>query len=108
MNEIDRLYNWLIENKDFYGWRVEKIDHHPYNTFAPWYQVIVYDKEDERLWDAVWHSFSYGFNRGLLEIMGCDIVNEEEDGDCVVGWLTADDVIERVIKVYGEPKMKEE
>lgn len=110
MDEINRLYNWLMENKDFYGWRVEKFDHHPNDIkfYNPWYQVIIYDKDDGRLWDAVWHSFSYGFKQGLLEIMGDEIVNEDEDGDSVVGWLTADDVIERVIKAYGEPKMKEE
>ncbi len=107
MEEINRLYNWLMEHKDFYGWRVEKLDHHPHNSFSPWNQIIVYDKNDERLWDAVWHSFSYGFEESLLEIMGGDIVNEEEDCGTVAGWLTADDVIRRVIKAYGEPKMKE-
>ena len=107
MDEINKLYNWLTEHKDFYGWRIEKVDRDPYGS-SPWHQVIIYDKGDEGLWDAVWHSFSYGFKQGLLEIMGDEIMNEEEDGDGVVGWLTADDVIERVIKAYDEPKMKEE
>lgn len=108
MDEINKLYNWLMENKDFYGWRVVKLDHHPHDSFSPWHQVIIYDKDDVRLWDAVWHPFSYGFEEGLLEIMGEKLVYVEEDSDSVVGWLTADDVIERVIKAYGEPKMKEE
>lgn len=105
MDEINKLYNWLMEHKDFYGWRVDKFDHHPHLSFSPWYQVIIYDKDDGRLWDAVWHSFSYGFEEGLLEILGDDLVDEDEGcGSGVAGWLTADDVIERVIKAYGEPK----
>jgi hypothetical protein len=43
--------------------------------------------------DAVCHSGSYGHEKGLLEIMG--LVNEEEVGDSVEGWLTAEQVFER-------------
>lgn len=58
-------------------------------------QVVVYDDEDCLKWDAICQYGSYGYKEGPLEIMG-DIVDEEEDGDSVVGWLTAENVIERV------------
>lgn len=61
------------------------------------HQIIVYDENGKRLWDAICHRGSYGYESGLLEIYG-NIVNEKEDGDSVVGWLTAEKVIERLEK----------
>lgn len=58
-------------------------------------QVIVYDDEGCYKWDAICHYGSYGYDKGLLEIMG-DIVDEKKDGDSVAGWLTAEGVIKRV------------
>lgn len=58
-------------------------------------QIIVYDEEGHRLWDAICTEYSYGHERGLLEIMG-DIVDGRRVGDSVEGWLTAQDVIDRV------------
>ena len=44
---------------------------------------------------------SYGHEKGLLEIMG--LVNEEEVGDSVEGWLTAEEVFDRIWDdYYGE------
>lgn len=57
------------------------------------HQIIVFDPKEVRLWDVICQFSSYGGEQGLLEIMG-DIV-EEGEGD-VVGFLTADDVIERI------------
>ena len=59
------------------------------------HQIIVYDENGKKLWDAVCHRGSYGYENGLLEIYG-NIVDEKKDGDEVVGWLTADDVIARI------------
>lgn len=58
-------------------------------------QIIVYDEDGYRIWDAVCTKYSYGHERGLLEIMG-DIVDGRRMGDSVEGWLTAQDVIDRV------------
>lgn len=62
-------------------------------------QVIVYDDEGNRLWDAVINKASYGSERGLLEIMGSAIVDKiklsEEPMD-VIGWLTADEILEKI------------
>lgn len=59
-------------------------------------QVVVHDDKGCFKWDAICHYGSYGYKEGLLEIMG-DIVDKEKDGDsAVAGWLTAEDVINRV------------
>lgn len=47
-----------------------------------------------RQWDAICQRGSYGADEGLLEIYGSLV--RESDGDSVVGWLTADDVIARI------------
>ena len=62
--------------------------------------VVPSRREDEREWDAICHQYSFGGKQGFLEIMGTLLTREEEDGDGdgVVGWLTAEDVIERIEK----------
>ena len=50
--------------------------------------------------DAVCHSGSYGHEKGLLEIMG--LVDEEEVGDSVEGWLTAEQVFKKWQKHWLE------
>lgn len=64
-------------------------------------QVIVYDDEGNRLWDAVINKASYGHEKGLLEIMGSAIVKKvslmgDDDEDDVLGWLTADEILEKI------------
>lgn len=57
-------------------------------------QVILFDSRRKRVADAVCHSFSYGHEEGLLEIMGLG-VEREVVGDDVEGWLTAEEVFKR-------------
>lgn len=57
------------------------------------HQIIVYDKKGNKIWDAICHKGSYGYEQGLLEIYGTIV---RPCGDSVEGWLTADDVIERI------------
>lgn len=64
-------------------------------------QVIVYDDEGNRLWDAVINKGSYGSERGLLEVMGQAIVDkislsEDTENIDVIGWLTADKILEKI------------
>lgn len=64
-------------------------------------QVIVYDDEGNRLWDAVINKGSYGSERGLLEVMGQAIVDkislsEDTENIDVIGWLTADEILEKI------------
>ena len=85
LTELTNLYFWLnINNYNF-----------TYEPFFDGAQIIVYS-EGERLWDAVCHGGSYGHEDGLLEIMGAIV--RDDAGDDVEGWLTADDVIERVLE----------
>lgn len=46
--------------------------------------------------DAVCHKYSFGGKDGLLEIMG--LVDEEEVGDEVEGYLTAKEVANRIFE----------
>lgn len=46
-------------------------------------------------WDAICHRGSYGYEDGLLEVMGSRVVPESE-GYAVCGYLTAEDVIARL------------
>ena len=55
--------------------------------------------------DAICHDGSYGRHEGLLEIMG--LVNEEEVGDSVEGFLTAEQVFERWHKHWLENHSEE-
>lgn len=98
MTEMDKLVEYLDKS----GAKYERIKE---TNIVPFLdgngrdigrnQVVVYDTEGNIKWDAICQYGSYGYNEGLLEIMG-DIVDEGKDGDSVAGWLTAEDVIRRV------------
>ena len=45
--------------------------------------------------DAICHDGSYGKEYGLLEIMG-DLVDKTKTGDTVEGWLTAEEILNRI------------
>lgn len=90
MSELDKLESYLITA----GYKhYERIDEE--RLFVSRHQIIIYDENGKKLWDAICHKGSYGYENGLLEIYG-NIVDKKKDGDTVVGWLTADDVIERI------------
>lgn len=92
LNKLEEYLNkrgmkYIREDKDD-----ERVDRH---------QLIVLDENGDRLWDAICHFGSFGYEQGLLEIMGT-LVNPFMDGDTVVGYLTADKVIDRIEATYGE------
>ena len=64
-------------------------------------EQIVVNKDDELYFDAILHRYSYGHEDNLLEIMG-DIV--EDSDDTVEGFLTADEIILRIINDMFEVK----
>lgn len=66
------------------------------NTIDGGWQIVVNDDSGNYLWDAICGYGSYGFDRGLIEIMGCIV--PEDVCDSVEGYLTADDAIERIEK----------
>ena len=90
MNELDKLQKYLDEHNIPYE-RIDD-DSHVVNR----HQICVPTADlKKKEWDAICHYGSYGYGQGLLEIYG-SIANEEIDSDSVVGWLTAEDVIERI------------
>lgn len=93
MTEIEKLEKYLKEK----SYKYERIKETPGTN--PWMsgyeknQIIVYNENGERQWDAICHRGSYGFEQGLLEIMGSIV---KPGGDSVEGWLTAEDIIKRL------------
>ena len=97
MTELDKLEAYLKDK----GIPYTREDHRPVFlsagiTAPDFHQIIVYDRDGNRLWDAICHYGSYGYKQGLIEIMGDTVVDVKRDRDTVVGWLTADDVIGRI------------
>lgn len=92
-NELDKLEQYLIENKIPY----ERFDEETNTSKLNRHQIIVYDNflKQTRLWDAICHYGSYGYKEGLLEVMGRYITYTDDD---VEGGLTADDIIRRLDK----------
>lgn len=96
MNELDKLEKYLSDH----NYEYERIEE-PKNEInllgmeIDWsrHQIIVY-KDGRISWDAICQHGSYGFKEGLLEIFG-EIIDQEKEGD-VIGWLTAEQVIERL------------
>ena len=88
MSELDKLEKYLIKK----GFDFIREDEN--REYWEKHQIVVYDKNGKRQWDAICQRGSYGFQEGLIEIYGTIVT--EEDGDSVCGWLTADDVIKRI------------
>lgn len=62
---------------------------------------IWYPSASNHVADAIEHFCSYGSEDDKLEIMGL-LTEEEEKSDSVLGWLTAEEVFERIEKHYLE------
>lgn len=71
---------WLIENGLF--------EH---------YQIVINDKNGNRIVSVIEGEGTYGAEIDKLEIMGL-LTDEELESDEVKGWLTADDVFKRISK----------
>lgn len=108
LKELDKLEIYLFRN----GYRYKRIDEEcpreligirgRFNLdkdYGEVHQIIVYDKKrNKRLWDAICQWGSYGYSQGLLEVMGSPVV-KKEDNDRVCGYLTAQDVINRLEQI---------
>lgn len=84
-NEIVKLSKMLDK---------EKIPHEDMQIFDG--LQVNYPNKENCVCDAICHSFSYGHEQGLLEIMG---LTENDD---VEGYLTAKEVFKRIKKHYKE------
>ena len=60
---------------------------------------ICYPNEEDVVCSVIQHSFSYGGRDGKLEIMGL-LTDKEAERDTVVGWLSAENVFERISKHF--------
>ena len=91
MNEIIRLHEMLNE---------ANIPHKVVENqiMYPSYQIVI-EKDDTRLCDAVYFDGSYGYEKGLIEIMG-GLTEDEREIDEVLGYLTADEVFKRFKYCY--------
>lgn len=65
-----------------------------YNNPTP---QVWYPAQENCIMDAISHKYSYGGEEGLIKIMGL-LSDEEARYDDVVGHLTAEDVLERILK----------
>lgn len=93
MTELDKLEQYLKERNKIYQ-RVDsdyKTDSAGYMATREIHQIVAY-KNGHYSWDAICHPGSYGYEGGLLEIMG-EISQKKRD---VEGYLTAADVIDRI------------
>ena len=59
---------------------------------------VWYPSRDDNICDVICHKYSYGYDEGLLEMMG--LVDEEAVGDNVEGYLTAEEVFGRIHANY--------
>lgn len=94
--EMQKLMNLLDEAKIPYEIR---------DCFGAPQVVYPNSNPNEQVCDAVCHPGSYGYDCGLLEIMG--LVDFKTVGDDVEGWLTATDVFKRIKAHYDEHSSKE-
>jgi len=92
MSELDKIEVYLKEK----GISYERIDEDssPKRLYGR-HQIIVYNTKGKRQWDVVCHYGSYGYKEGLLEACGKPVV-KPYDYDKVAGYLTAQDVINRL------------
>lgn len=63
------------------------------------YQIRYPKAEINTICSVIQCGFSYGGNEDKLEIMGL-LTDEERERDSVAGWLTAEDVFERIKNHY--------
>jgi len=63
------------------------------------YQILYPAGGEKRQCSVIEHSCSYGNKQDLLEIMGL-LTDEESQYDCVKGFLSAENVFERIKKDY--------
>jgi len=104
LTELNKLEEYLKAR----GMRYERFDNNDETVGArdgiiykfDLHQIIVPDSGSEAKWDAICQRGSYGAEEGLLEIYG--VIVPESAGDSVEGFLTAQDVIERIEQVYGK------
>lgn len=67
------------------------------------YQIAYPNNEDTRIVSVIEGTGTYGNESNLLEIMGL-LTAEEREEDSVRGYLTAEDVFDRILKHYKKTR----
>ena len=80
---------------------------HELIKFNDGWQVIYPEDGPKRIMDAIEHFGSYGAEEDLLEIMGL-LTPDEEENDSVLGYLTAENVFERIKNQQNEGRSENE
>ena len=91
-NEIFRLKEMLERE----GIPFEFIDLH--GQLLDGWQICYPSRDTDLRCSVIEHKFSYSNGADKLEIMGLLTKEERAGGDSVVGWLTVDDVFQRIKK----------
>ena len=97
MTEMEKLINKLAKADIPYELTVQPVT----NSIQVWYPT-----QENPVCDVICHEYSYGGKDGLLEIMG--LVDETKTEDSVEGYLTADEIFERIAKHHRTHKKAEE
>ena len=92
--EMEKLIDWLSVNLD------DRF-HFEQRFINGGLQVMIFDSKGDSLWDGICNFMSYGHERGLIEVMehtdeNYILTEEERECDDVLGWLTAQDIIDRL------------
>ena len=101
LTELDKLENLLRGS----GYEYVRDDAEPdedvkFNR----HQIRVFEADYTRqIASIICHYGSYGYEQGLLEVMG-DVVDHGLHEDGVEGFLSADEVFERLENYYGKEK----
>ena len=102
--EIDKLHKMLTDADIQHEYIVHNYSNIPgavrmiqilYPSIEDWYLVEL-EKPREGCCSVIFGEGSYGYSQNLLEIMG--LVEPNEGDGKVCGWLTAEDVFERIKK----------
>lgn len=96
LNEMNNLENYLKDK----GIKYERFDNDGHfdvdlNTQVGIRHQIRFYLNDEEEQSIICHPYSYGYKEGLLKGMGTLFKREPDN---VIGWMTADDIIERIEK----------
>jgi len=97
-NEMDKLIQLLEAEEDKYSEYMFDLEKDAFGCYH-----ILYPNNIIRECSVICNPMSYGHEEGLLEIMGL-LTKEENEDDDVVGWLTAEDVFNRIVKDWKENK----
>lgn len=98
-NGIFKLKSMLEENHIPFEW-IE-----PNVVGKQGYQIFYPEKDEKCVCSVIEHSLSFGHEKALLKICGL-LTKEEEKCASVLGYLTADNVFQRILSHWKETKEK--